>query len=274
MKHWTSQTIKDVENFWNANPLFTGECDATDSYNLFEEHNNVYFNDVFSGINYQTTFLLPQKSQSVLDVGCGIGFWLSLFQKKGVAHLTGIDLSQKSIAIAKQRVTEQCQILHGNAESLPFASNTFDHVNCQGVVHHTPNTQTAINEIFRVTKHNGTVSISVYYDNILLKSYVILSPLIRTLFKLVGKNMGRGRDFSSAKSKDELTRLYDGESNPIGKSYSKKVFKQMLQQAGFQNISFNYFFFPFRFFSFPVPKAVRPLFVKLFPFMIVANMRK
>ena len=70
-----------------------------------------------------------------------------------------------------------------NFENLHFENETFDHVNCQGVVHHTPNTQKAINEIFRVLKRGGKASISVYYKNFLLRNYNYLYPVIKILIK-------------------------------------------------------------------------------------------
>jgi ubiquinone/menaquinone biosynthesis C-methylase UbiE len=249
-----SPTVQDVENFWDENPLFTGEVSYNDLKELFDKHNSVYFDDVFASINYQDTFYLPMPDQQVLDLGCGIGFWLSMFESSDVTNLTGVDISKRSIAIAKHRVSEACNIIHGNAEALPFENETFDHVNCQGVVHHTPDTQKSLDEIYRVIRRGGSASVSVYYDNILLKSFVALSPLIKLFFKLFGNDTGRGRDFSKVQNKDDLVRLYDGMGNPIGKSYTKKQFEQMLKNSGFTQMEFKYFFFPFRFISFPIPR--------------------
>jgi len=142
------------------------------------------------------------------------------------------------------------------------------------VIHHSPNTQACVDEIYRVLKNGGTASVSVYYKNIILKSISLSIVLINFLGKYFIKNMGRGRDLSNVKNINDLVRLYDGSQNPIGKAYSKKEFELMLIQAGFVNIEINYFFFPFRFMKFKIPNFLRLIIVYLFPFMIVANLTK
>ena len=77
------------------------------------------------------------------------------------------NINKKRFEYKKNNISFHIQ----NCENLHFENETFDHVNCQGVVHHTPNTQKAINEIFRVLKRGGKASISVYYKNFLLRNY-------------------------------------------------------------------------------------------------------
>ena len=71
-----------------------------------------------------------------------------------------------------------------------------------------------------------------------------------------------------------MVRYYDGSENPLGKAYSKKQFHKMLNNAGFTKIEYKFFFFPFRFFKIKFPKFIQRILVKLFPFMIVANVKK
>ena len=92
--------------------------------------------------------------------------------------------------------------------------------------------------------------------------------------KILIKNTGRGRDFSKINSVDDLVRYYDGSENPLGKAYSKEEFDKMLKSAGFENIEYQYFFFPFRFFKIQFPEFVKIVLLKLFPFMIIANVKK
>lgn len=53
----------------------------------------------------------------------------------------------------------------GNAEALEFEDNSFDVVYSYGVLHHTENTQKAIDEVFRVLKPSGTAIIMLYNKN-------------------------------------------------------------------------------------------------------------
>lgn len=270
----SSPTVDDVRKFWNENPLFSGEVDTENLEVFFTQHDKTYFEDVFRGIDYRDVFFLPSQSEETLDVGCGIGFWVALFSTTlGVENVTGVDLSRESLSLAQKRCPK-VKLVEGNAENLDFDDESFDFVNCQGVVHHTPNTDTAVKEIYRILRDGGRASISVYYDNVPLK---IAGKTIRFFgnpLSLFLKTLGRGRDFGVAKDKDDIVRLYDGSDNPIGKSYSKRSFEKILKDSGFAEIEFRYFFFPFRFLKFRVPDRLSRVLVKHIPFMIVANLRK
>ena len=65
--------IDSVRQFWEENPLFTGEFSGRDE-DLFEEHDRVMYADVFNGVKMEEVFSLPQVNDRVLDLGCGIGF--------------------------------------------------------------------------------------------------------------------------------------------------------------------------------------------------------
>ena len=271
-----SASITDVEKFWDENPLFTGEeaftPDTADAF--FAQHDAAYFDDVFSGIDYQKTFFLPGAGERVLDLGCGIGFWSSLFVRTHeVTDLVSGDLSARSLEICKLRVPET-QTRKTNAEATGFEDSAFDFINCQGVIHHTPDTQACMDEIHRILKPGGRGSISVYYENKLLKLASFSLPLVNMASRLFLKDKGRGRAFHTASSKDDIVRLYDGSGNPIGKCYGRAAFEEMLRQAGFHTIEIGYFFFPFRFMKVPLPGFMRTFLVRLFPFMIVANVTR
>jgi len=269
-------TVGDVEKFWNDNPLFTGEVEFNPNQpeEFFLKHDATYFDDVFSGVDPNTVFYFPKPTDNVLDLGCGIGFWSSHFARQNaVKRLMSVDLTEQALTICKLRVP-QAIVQKENAEKLSFCDENFDHVNCQGVIHHTPDTQSCINEIYRVTKVGGTASVSVYYRNTILLAAEKSIPIIKILAKLLIRDTGRGRDFSKVSSIDDIVRYYDGDKNPIGKAYTKTQFKEMLRKGGFEEIELNYFFFPFRFLKFSPPSFLRGLLVYLFPFMIVANLKK
>ena len=268
--------ISDVEKFWNDNPLFTGEVflDENNPKEFFDLHDETYFSDVLASVSMQDIFYFPNSDDKTLDLGCGIGFWSSLFVRKfEVDNLISADLTTNALRLCKTRVPTTI-IKKENAESLSFADNEFSHINCQGVIHHTPNTQSCLNEIYRVLDVNGTASVSVYYKNTALKIAKYSIPLVKLFANVFLKDSGRGRNFSKIKNLDDLVRFYDGNENPIGKAYSKQEFEKMLKKAGFKNIEFEFFFFPFRFFKIKFPSHIKSILVWLFPFMIVANLKK
>ena len=72
----TGKHIEDVRNFWNSNPLFTGESHhAVGSHEYFEEHRRTVIQDCLAG-QFDDRLLPPSDCRDkVLDLGCGPGFW-------------------------------------------------------------------------------------------------------------------------------------------------------------------------------------------------------
>ena len=104
------------------------------------------------------------KGKRVLEIGVGLGSDHEQFARAG-AKLTGIDLTPRAIEHTRQRLalaglSSELQV--GNAEALPFADASFDHVYSWGVLHHSPDTRTAIAEAMRVLRSGGTFAIMIY----------------------------------------------------------------------------------------------------------------
>jgi SAM-dependent methyltransferase len=147
---------------------------------------------------------------------------------RGLSRIVAADLTPSALQIVRKRLDAygvEAELCEENAEQLTFAEGSFDHVNCQGVIHHTPNTEQAVVEIARVLRLGGTASISVYYRNPILRLWPYLRWVGFPLAKLGGGLRGRGRENIFLEGNvDEIVRLYDGVNNPIGKSYSRPQF--------------------------------------------------
>jgi SAM-dependent methyltransferase len=104
------------------------------------------------------------RSHSVLEVGCGAGVDLARFAKGG-ATVTGIDLTESAIELAKANFAQQG--LHGdlriaNGEYLPFADSSFDLVYAHGVVQYTVDPRRLVEECCRVLKPGGEAIVQAY----------------------------------------------------------------------------------------------------------------
>lgn len=270
-----------VRRFWNDNPLWTGESSFTPgSKAFFEEHRQVYINDCFAGA-FDIRFLPPPRKHGqamrILDLGCGIGFWTVELGMRGLNHIVAADLTQMALENTRKRLEcygIEAETREENAEKMSFPDGSFDHLNCQGVIHHTPDTEQAVSEMARVLKPSGTASISVYYRNPLLRLWPYLRWLGYILSKLGGGLKGRGREkiFLEA-DVDEIVRLYDGIANPIGKSYAREQFVAMLGRH-FQVEETYLHFFPARALPFRIPGWLHRWLDSRLGFMIYASVRK
>lgn len=104
------------------------------------------------------------RGKRVLEVGVGMGADTAEFARAG-AVVSGVDISSRSIAIARERlVTEQlpAELIATDAEDLPFSSETFDLVWSWGVIHHAPNPERVVAEISRVLRPGGEVRAMLY----------------------------------------------------------------------------------------------------------------
>lgn len=111
----------------------------------------------YSGELYSTLFQYGLHNRlHVLDVGCGTGLASQFLLENGF-RVTGVDISQPMLAVAKERFpsgnwTEGC------AEELPFDDGTFDAAVSGQTFHHLDRSK-ALAEIVRVLRPGGIIGI-------------------------------------------------------------------------------------------------------------------
>lgn len=165
--------------------------------------------------------------KKVLEVGFGMGTDLFQFAKAG-SVVTGIDLSQKHLEIAGKRFSLydiDADLRIADTENIPFDDQTFDVVYTFGVIHHTPDTKKAIEEIYRVLKPGGDAIIGVYHKYSAFHLFSILGPYIYNLRFL-------RESYRRALSRIEYRKNSD--ACPLVRLYSQKELKDMLQK--FNNV--------------------------------------
>jgi ubiquinone/menaquinone biosynthesis C-methylase UbiE len=97
---------------------------------------------------------------SALDVACGPGY-VSAAAKQLGAVLTGIDFSEKMVAIAK-RMFPEIRFTQGDAQDLPFEDGTFDRVLMNFGLLHVSHPERACAEACRVLKRGGKFGFTVW----------------------------------------------------------------------------------------------------------------
>jgi 2-polyprenyl-6-hydroxyphenyl methylase / 3-demethylubiquinone-9 3-methyltransferase len=124
--------------------------------------------------------------KKVLDVGCGAGL-LSEAMAKVSADVTGIDLSQAAIQVAKQHaekkrvlVNYQCIAIEDLAETQPAS---FDVITCLEMLEHVPDPAAIIKHCATLLKPAGKLFISTINRN--LKSYLGAIVAAEYLLKLL-----------------------------------------------------------------------------------------
>lgn len=110
--------------------------------------------------------LRSDSFEDVLDVGCGTGAVLELLHGEyPEKHLTGLDLTPGMIDVARAKQLENVCFVVGDAEALPFESQSFGAVLCSNSFHHYPHPEKFFSEAARVLRPGGRLILRDYTSN-------------------------------------------------------------------------------------------------------------
>jgi ubiquinone/menaquinone biosynthesis C-methylase UbiE len=267
MSESNSQLKERVRAFWQANPCGTKFADAEPGsrrfFELVEQH------------RYETEWHIPgaadfasTRGLRVLEIGCGMGTDGAQFAKAG-ANYTGVDLTEAAVELARKRF--EVFNLPGtfrtaDAEKLDFADESFDVVYSHGVLHHTPDTATAIREVHRVLKKNGRAIVMLYHRNsynyginirLLRRGGMHLLKYnagVRLIHRLTGEPIESLREHAqklqaknngSPSTQEFLNQNTDGAGNPLARVYSRSEARLLFKD--FAEVKFRAFFLNKRF---------------------------
>lgn len=213
---------------WNKTPCGSSTLKSKKGSKEFFEDAINYRYDIYAPWLKKIISKEDVKGKKLLEVGYGMGADLLEFAKNG-AICTGIDLTPNHVSFAKKLFKIygfSANMTRGDAESLVFAENSFDYVYSHGVIHHTPNTQKALNEIHRVLRPYGKALIMVYHKN----SFAFYGKVIA--YHGIAKGKLLKKDINEILS--ETIEENSEKTKPLVKVYSKRAFSKMLQDANFK----------------------------------------
>lgn len=101
----------------------------------------------------------------VLEIGVGLGADHQQFAAAG-AELYGIDLTERAVEHTGRRLAAfglSSRLAVGDAERLQFPDDHFDVVYSWGVLHHSPATDRAVAEVWRVLRPGGHARVMIYH---------------------------------------------------------------------------------------------------------------
>jgi ubiquinone/menaquinone biosynthesis C-methylase UbiE len=98
----------------------------------------------------------PRAGMEVLDIGCGTGAHLKLYQDSR-CHIHGIDTSPAMLDVARHKLGGDADLRTCDATATPFADDTFDLILCSTVLHEmSPDTRgRVLDETRRILKAEG-----------------------------------------------------------------------------------------------------------------------
>lgn len=263
---------RQVELFWDSSP-----CDSKRS--AISPSNVDYFLEIERD-RYEHQPHIPRlldtmdwRGKRVLEIGTGVGTDARQLIKRGAIY-TGVNIDRGSTELTKSALTRfglPGVVQQADATALPFASNSFDAVYSYGVLHHIPNIQQAVSEIYRVLKPGGDIVFMVYNRSSI--NYHIEIMLLRRFFVrllsvpgvigalvamgLPRETLERHRQLYKANGRMDkgewLSRNTDGPDNPYSRVYSHSEIEREL--CMFEIIRNQAYFFDHRHWG-PIGRAL------------------
>lgn len=276
------QSLKDaVRKFWGNRPCGVAHsAQPTDSRAFFEETERHRFKDVH--LDWDRPFMREamdfsqHTGKTILEVGVGIGVDSMQWSRSG-NRVFGIDYNLPSVQITRARFKDagaEGTFLNSDAENLPFADASFDIVYSFGVLHHTPGTEKAIQEVYRCLKPGGQAIIMLYYK----WSAMTWGTIV------LGNGIRQGGLWKTKSLADLISRYTEWDSQtetnvcPLTKVYSKREARKMFRPFKDVRMELHYLwpghFGPFRRLLPLVPMSTKRKLHKLFGWNLLIKASK
>jgi len=263
----TNSELKErVREFWQAHPCGSKFSDAEvgtrEFFDRVEQH------------RFEKEWHIPDaadfagaKGLRVLEIGCGVGTDGLQFARAGATY-TGVDLTDAAIELARKNFASaglKGEFRVADAEHLDFPDEAFDLVYSHGVLHHTPDIETALREIHRVLRPGGRAIVMLYHrgsynyrvgirvlrragagllrteGGIKIVSLLTGEP-VESLREHAASLRNANGNFSSAELLNQST---DGAGNPLARVYSRTEARQLFKD--FREVKLRAYFLNKRF---------------------------
>ncbi|MBA7574532.1 2-methoxy-6-polyprenyl-1,4-benzoquinol methylase, mitochondrial [subsurface metagenome] len=171
--------------------------------------------------------LKPQTGDSILDLGCGNGYFIiQMFKKFSTTvkqlNYIGLDVSEHNVMNFLKKVEREkinnVDMFIGRAEMLPFKSDSIKWITSSEALEHIEDKELALKEVYRILAPGGTFLFSTPSEQAIRNWNIILFPFRLGYRLLVRKN--------------RQNRAFD---QPI----SRNKYMVILNEIGFKNIKLN-----------------------------------
>jgi ubiquinone/menaquinone biosynthesis C-methylase UbiE len=215
-----------VRQFWNQQSCDTQvAASAKFSREYFEEIETFRYRD--QPFIHSFAQFTRYRGRKVLEVGFGAGTDFIQWLRAG-ALASGIDLTPEALENLRRRIEiyqlpKPERIGVGDAENLPFPADSFDLGYSFGVLHHSPDTVKAIEELVRVIRPGGELKMMLYNRRSI---YAVNQWIKHALLK--------GRPWTS------IARVIFNHMESLGtKAYTRHELQHMLSRLPLANIQIH-----------------------------------
>lgn len=161
--------------------------------NMKDQYKNIagWYDRIFepmnSGLRKIGLKMYPvQPGMDILDIGCGTGAHLKLYQDKN-CNVFGVDLSPAMLQIAEKKLGKNANLQQIDATETGFADNKFDLILSSTVLHEmSPQVRSdVLKEAKRILKNDGHIIIIDFHPGRVKNIKGIYSKVIITISEII-----------------------------------------------------------------------------------------
>lgn len=127
----------------------------------------LFFHNFLTPYYLKNQKIIKTDGTAILDAGCGSGYKsLVLAEANPGAKIIGIDISEESVKLAKQRLQyhgfNNAEFYVSSIEDLPSLGLEFDYINCDEVLYLLPDIAVGLQAMKSVLKSNGIIRANLH----------------------------------------------------------------------------------------------------------------
>lgn len=133
-----------------------------------EEYNFLYYHNYATPFYLRNQQVISSTGKIILDAGCGSGYtMLALAEANPEATIVGVDISEKSVELARQRLeyhgfSNNVEFYVSSIEDLPSLGMQFDYINCDEVLYLLPEPAIGLQAMKSVLKPEGIIRANLH----------------------------------------------------------------------------------------------------------------
>ncbi|WOB41937.1 class I SAM-dependent methyltransferase [Thermoleptolyngbya oregonensis NK1-22] len=132
-----------------------------------DDPNSLFKHSLITAYYRREGRVIDPQDRLILDAGCGSGYkCLMLAEANPGAKIVGMDLSEKSVELTRQRLAyhgfDQVECYAGLIEELPQLGMQFDYINCDEVLYLLPNPLAGLQAMRSVLKPDGLLRVNLH----------------------------------------------------------------------------------------------------------------
>ena len=173
---------------------------------------SLYIHNLVTPYYLRNQKVIDTKGKVILDAGCGSGYKsLVLAQANPGAKIIGIDISEESVKLARQRLgfhgIDNAEFHVSFLEDLPKLGMEFDYINCDDVLYLLPDAVAALQAMKSVLQPEGIIRVNLHSS--LQRANFFRA---QNLFKFMGLMDNNPEDMEVGIVRETMNALKDGVS--------------------------------------------------------------